>query len=262
MDTTKTKPMATLMKWQIVTLIPLFGLTFTSCSDDKDEPDENADKDKGTYSFFDAQHFSKQWMVSEIKADGKVRYSFEYDANNRPAEIAVRSWNISYSYDGNICTFTSKDGYYFFKGYFESNKLIKAEWDEYTVTNVTYDGNHLVKGSNGYRLTWDSNGNITNYIDQGMNFTYSEIPNKANVDFNMIIVSPLVDCWCDDGSEFFTIFGWTGARTTNLISSRHDSDGYHYEFSYTLDELGRPVEIQRVGNDRVPFNYVISYVEN
>lgn len=246
----------------MVMLIPLFSLPITSCgSDDNDEPGTNTTN--GAYTFFDTQHFSKKWMVASIEAPG-ARYSFEYDANNRPVAATVRSYNISYAYDGNTCTFTR---YYgpdkeYFKGYFDGKKLIKAEWDEYIITNVQYEGNRLVKGSNGYRVTWDSNGNITNYTDGGMNLTYTEIPNKANIDFNMILVSILADCWCDDGSEYFTIFGWTGMRTTNLISTRLDRDGDNYEFSYSLDELGRPVEIQKIENDKTPIKYVISYVEN
>ncbi len=239
-------------------LIPLFSLPIASCgSDDNDEPGSNTNN--GAYSFFDTQHFSKKWMVASIEAPGK-RYSFEYDTNNRPIEGTVRSNNISYAYDGNTCTFTNDWDTY--KGYFDGKKLIKAEWDEYIITNVQYEGNRLVKGSNGYRVTWDANGNITNYTDGGINLTYTEIPNKANIDFNMILVSIMADCWCDDGSEYFTIFGWTGMRTTNLISTRFDQDGDKYEFSYLLDELGRPVEIQEIENDKAPIKYVISYVEN
>lgn len=241
-----------------MTLIPLISLTFTSCGDNTDEPDVTPTQ-KGTYSFYETQNFSKKWMVSSIKR-GKSTYSFEYDAKNRPVSINLWGKNIQFSYNGNSCTL-SKSGETF-KGYFEGKKLIKAEWGEYTITNIVYDGDHLVKGSNGYRLTWDSNGNISRYSDEGMNLTYTEIPNKANIDFNMILASLLAECWCDDGSEYFTIFGWTGARTTNLLSSRLDKDGYHYEFSYIVDNLGRPIEIQEKENDKAPVKYVIEYVEN
>jgi len=257
-----------LFKWLMVLLIPLFSLTLTSCGDD-DKDESEASTGNSTYTFSNTQHFSRQWMVSEIEKNGKVSYSFEYDANNCPIAVTrgsgIFSSEILYSYVGNICTYTNteNDGYsYSYKGYFDGNKLIKAEWDEYTITNVTYDGNHLVKGSNGYKLTWDSKGNITYYSDEGMNFTYTEIPNKTNVDFNMICESLLADCWCDDGSKYFTIFGWTGARTANLISTRLDRDGDHDEFSYILDEIGRPIEIQKIKNGGAPIKYVISYVEN
>ncbi len=247
----------------MVMLIPLFSLPIASCgSDDNDEPGSNTNN--GAYSFFDTQHFSKKWMVASIEAPGDYSYSFEYDANNRPVAATKRYHNntqkIEYAYDGNTCTLTIDWSTY--KGHFDGNKLIKAEWDEYIITNVKYEGNRLVKGSNGYRVTWDSNGNITNYTDGGTNFTYTEILNKANIDFNMILVHILADCWCDDGSEYFAIFGWTGMRTTNLISTRLDQDGDHYEYSYLLDELGRPVEIQIIENDETPIKYIISYVEN
>jgi len=255
------KLMAKLFKWLMVMTIPLLSTTLTSCSDSEDEPSQDSSKEM--YTFSQTQTFSKKWMVESITENGNVRYAFEYDANNQPVSASIRSNNIQYSYEGSTCTFT-KDGDKY-KGYFNGNKLMKAEWDEYTITNVTYEGDHLVKGSNGYRLTWDSNGNITNYSDQGMSFTYTDILNKTNIDFNMIVASLLADCWCDDGSEFFTIFGWTGARTTNLISTRQDRDGYHYDFSYIVDELGRPIEIDVVeytdrGN-RYDDKYIITYIE-
>lgn len=255
--------MAKIKKWLPVMLIPLLGLTITSCGSEDDEPDNNENKGKEVYSFFNTQNFSKKWMVSEIKINGKIRDTFEYDSKNRPIAIGgLREEPYTYNDTENSCTFTESWGDTY-TGYFEGSKMIKAEWDDYTITNVKYDGGHLVRGSNRYILTWDSNGNITNYSDCGMSFTYTEIPNKTNIDFNMMLEGNLADCWDDDGSNRFTVFGWTGARTTNLIAScRYTDSTTHREYTYKLDDIGRPIEIQEVGSNNVPIIYTISYVED
>lgn len=248
-------------------IIPLLSIVPTSCSDSEDEPNQDSsssskEEEEEAYTFSQTQNFSKKLMVESIKRDGYDSYIFEYDAKNQPIIISPNAY-AHYQYDGSTCTFSTR--YDTFKGYFDGNKLIKAEWSYHTITNVTYEGEHLVKGSNGYRLTWNADGNITDYSAWGMKFTYTEIPNKANIDFNMIIIPDLAECWCDDGSKYFTIFGWTGARTANLISTRHDRDGDQYEFSYNIDELGRPIEIDAVtytdkGN-RFDHKYTITYIE-
>lgn len=245
--------MRTLLKWKKVVFITLVCLIMTSCG--KEEPSVN----NSMYSLFDMQHFSKKWMVAHIQENGRVVYSFEYDSINRPTEAYIYGQNYLYNYEGNTCTYTSYGDKY--KGYFDGNKLIKAEWDKYTITNITYDGNHLIMGSNGGRLTWDSHGNITHYNDGRINFTYTKILNNANVDFNMVLSSLLSKCWDDDGSKYFTIFGWTGARTSNLLSHLDREVGNNSDFSYTLDGLGRPVEIIE-DNQGDTYKYTINYVEN
>lgn len=260
--------MAKLLKWLMVTVIPLLSIVLASCTHSEDEPNQGSAKD--VYTFNKTKEFSKKWMVSTISFNGGItNYTFEYDAENRPSKVITYYraleyiYECEYLYDGETCTVDD------FKGYFDGNKLLKAERDRYTITHVSYDGDHLVRGSNQYVLTWDSNGNITNYSDGPLKFTYSEILNKANIDFNMFVEGSLRDCWCDDGSEVFTRFGWTGARTKNLISTSNCPTpyGYRNDVSYTVDNLGRPIEIgvfvyEHSGELRRSYKYTITYMES
>lgn len=253
------------IKYLIVICLSLISISFTSCEKD----DDDIKSSKETYSFSGTQHFSNKWIVIKIiesSKNSRRNWYFQYDENHRPIYYEYNNKQIKYSYDGKTCTLSIRENYTseykeFYKGYFDDNKLIKAGWGEYLYTDVTYEGSHLIEGINGYKLTWNSKGNIIKYSDCATTFEYTDLPNRANIDFNAFLTH-LGDCWCDDGSQYFTEFGWTGARTTNLISKRIDNDRYYIDFSFELDELGRPVKIQVTHNDSSDYTYYIEYMED
>ncbi len=168
--------------------------------------------------------------MKTITSDSESRYTYEW--NGSECTVFKNGW---------------RDGGY--KGYFTNGLLTKAVWDEYTITNVTFDGRHLVKGSNGYKVTWDENGNISAYSDGGYTYGYTSYPNNANYDLNEFISGLLDESWDDDGSKRFAYFGLTGIRTANLMAYSRRVSSYVAGLytvttaSYTFDGKGRVSEV-------------------
>lgn len=253
----------------MATVLAVMSAALTGCSDDDDNtPGGGSSSESSTYTIDKPSAFPKTLMVASIskgrKKEGSswtpsIVYTFTYDADNLPSQFREEwgsgGWKaVDYKWDGDSCRLTetsfgtSKPSSY--KGFFKDNLLVKAKWDGYTVTSVSFDEQgRLVRGSNRYTLTWDSEGNITRYSDGNQVYTYTNLPNRANVDFNLFLESCcLEDAWDDDGSQYFAYFGWTGVRTANLMESitRYGDESSEYgdrNITYTTDALNRVVAI-------------------
>lgn len=235
--------------WHLVAVAVLSAGCLSSCrNDDDDEPGDGTIQPSNTVYSDNPVDFPRTLLVASI---GNT--FFTYDDSNRITEMMDSEARYTYEWNGSECT-VFRDGWMgYYKGYFTDGLLTKAVWDGYTITNVTFDGRHLVKGSNGYKVTWDENGNISAYSEGDITYTYgyTSYHNNANYDFNGFIWGSLRTSWDDDGSQRFAFFSLTGVRTANLMaySSRVYSSGTSGSYteittaSYTFDGKGRVSEV-------------------
>lgn len=246
--------------WHLVAVAVLSAGCLSSCSnDDDDEPGDGSIQSSNTVYSDNPVDFPRTLLVASIETPSS-KMLFTYDDSNRITEMkTITSYSsgseytdcYTYEWNGSECTVFRDGRRGDYKGYFTNGLLTKVVWDEYTITNVTFDGRHLVKGSNGYNVTWDENGNISAYSDGGYTYGYTSYPNSANYDFNAFIWESLRTSWDDDGSQRFACFGLTGVRTANLMaySSRVRSSGTSGSYteietaSYTFDGKGRVSEV-------------------
>ena len=155
--------------WHLVAVAVLSAGCLSSCSnDDDDEPGNGSIKSSNTVYSDNTGDFPRTLLVATIETPNS-KTLFTYDDSNRITEMkTIKSYSedtYTYEWNGSECTVFRNGGMVDYKGYFTNGLLTKAVWDEYTITNVTCDGRHLVKVSNGYKVTWDENGNIYAYND-------------------------------------------------------------------------------------------------
>lgn len=88
-----TKPMAKLLKWMTMLLIPLYGLTLSSCGDDNDEPNNQSASIVGTW--VDGDETLKLGKDGSYREDGYLgQYrigTFSYNPNTSLMVVNIQA---------------------------------------------------------------------------------------------------------------------------------------------------------------------------
>lgn len=254
----------------------LLTIASTSCNNDNEPSDLPQDNNKIIYSI-NPTDFPRNLIITSIDrinidANGTERKGstteFEYDSNNRVVYVKSPlggSYAHQYTWSENTCTVDDigRNGNTYgnpYKGTFENSLLATAEWGKNTIQGV-YDNGRLSK------LNWNTDGNIESYENGRYRYTYSNLENCYNVDLNIFLATELRNAWDDDGSSSFTCLGYTGVRTSNLISAVDDTSNIEKdEIEYKMDTTGRIETITRTeynedGSVDKKCVYTIKYME-
>ncbi|MCD8173113.1 MAG: DUF4595 domain-containing protein [Alistipes sp.] len=231
-------------------LLPLLALfAFASCSDDKDNEQENEitklvkevklawgnGLDIYTFDYDSQDRINKVvWTVSNENGGSPTNYNYSYGNNT----ITVKRTEVGYEEETAILTF-DENGY-----------LIEVEeryGDNIEKYNYTYNDGYLSRvttAEESLAYKWQ-NGNLVD--SDGDIFTYNSIENKLNVGHNTFIEELYVK-----GTYFLKIKGISDSRNYPVTSS-FGAMGFTYQ--YEFDEDGYPTKIISTENCTVTFSY-------
>lgn len=244
------------MKYLVLCITALvFSLTFTSCSDDDDEPivSQNGKRLVSKIKF----------NYSNDEDDGQGEYIFSYDKSGKITAMEIKYSYLSeethkrctdverytYSVSGNKLTVQCvyEDGEYpeyngiyggtFMlndNGFVISGEEIDEDEDEFTYTCYYDDEDHLSRMEytrNGYEgiinYIWND-GDISRGIDGSQN-TYYEEENKANIEFLGL------DKWLlGYDRSYLGSIGYLGKMNKHLCKT-HKEDGEVGKYTYSFD---------------------------
>lgn len=257
---------------KILTLLVMVALAacWTSCSDN-DDNDKDGD--------------NRRKLVSKIEfttSNNNYHIIWEYNYNN---DQSIQKITQKSTEDGEVYIQTNTLEHSTGKLIIHVNNSNPEGDEQYTITcalnnqnNITdiktdtdcasnnarfvySENNHLILNTIEYdeEFTWDNNGNLVNIDGYGtIRCTMSEVENKANIDFNQILLNyPNTD----GDFDVTALTGYIGEKSKNLILKGSDwTDIESHE--YIVDKEGYPTEIKGMtSSNKIYCVYKITYTE-
>ncbi|MCR5567648.1 MAG: hypothetical protein K6G31_00060 [Paludibacteraceae bacterium] len=265
-------------------ILALSAGLFSSCNDDEDDDNNNNSNNTFTYVTANQKRLVKTSLFSKDPSDGtygsELITNYKYDSFGRltkennsrfDRELKYNGYDVTGSYysfaseNGDIEEITGKLNAY---GYLDNLSYAIDESLLSTVT-YTYDNNkHLtsikqtffspLEGERTYGYSWE-NGNLTKMTDiewyegqptETKNHTYTylytnndvetPIENKYNI--------PLIEHYETALGGNTALRALSGLASKQLPVSIKRDDGEVYNFDWTLDKDGYPIEV--ISNDK------------
>ena len=260
---------------KIFTLLVMVVLAacWTSCSDDDDNnKDEDTSKDKKlvskiecTTSDNDDYHIIWEYSYNNDQTIQKITHKLTEDG-----EVYIQTNTLEHSTDKLIIHVNDsnpegEEQYVITCTLNNQNNITDIKADIDCASNnakfVYSDDNHLILNTIEYdeEFTWDNNGNLVNIDKYGtIRCTMSEVENKANIDFNQILLNyPNTD----GDFDVTALTGYIGEKSKNLILKGSDwTDIESHE--YIVDKEGYPTEIKGMtSSNKIYCVYKITYTE-